>query len=813
MTTRHEQTRYVRIWIALSLAASILAIWLVSLGDVWAAGGDETAPQAPSQSMVGINGNPCSYATISDAIAAASSGGTIYIPSGHIYSEMLGTIDKDLTLVAALSDCSGPDPGVMPTLTRIDGGGSSGGIWGGIATIGSNTTVTFSHLTLENATASYGGIAYVDPDGRLILDRSIVRFGTAANSGGGVRVYFDAALEVRNGSLIYFNEVTGTTSGGGGVAVYQGAMTMTESSSIGLGNGGNTSAGDGGGILLESSNLYIEDSFLGDNDAADDGGGIMAFGSSVIELHGYTTIGGGLPAYSNTATLGGGVYVAGPTAGIVLFDTSQIQGNSASEEGGGVYAAAGAYVTVEDDAGINNNSAGQKGGGVYLAGEDTRLNMIYGGGEIRENDAQGFSTGDGGGGVYLEGGASVYAEGAQIISNTTGLRGGGILVGSDAVPTQTSVILNNGALLGHNTADLGGGMYVDDGDASIVVDGSWVEWNEASTTGGGIRLFGDSEVSVINGSTISGNTAGRFGGGLAAFTGTVTFDNAAIEHNTATFDDGGGVDMSRGDLTVINSTVNFNTAGDAGGGIIASLGVDLQFYTSYGAGSNECDPFQLPAGVYCTEVRGNKAQGWGAGVYLYDTTATIVSTAFLDNVGLSPGTSPGTGLLIREGSSVVMANALLSGNGANDNNTVHVYTDGFLASYNSTYAGNLDVPLYAVSGSTVTLDGNVIWGNGSVTLLQPDVYTTTACNDSVIPLNGPGDISADPYFVTTTRGAYRLGPFSPAIDACATGTLYDLDGRSRPIDGDGDGSADYDMGAFEQIPYRHLFIPLAARES
>jgi hypothetical protein len=802
--SKPKSLKRARMAAALSLAALALTLWMIGLDAVRA------APEAP---MVGVNGASCSYATIGAAISAASDGDTVYLPSGNTYTEVLGTVSKELTFTAALSDCSAADTGTAPGQTRIDGGGGAGGTWGGLLTVALSKTVTFSHLTLENAGANYGGIAYVDPAGRLILDNAIVRYGVASTTGGGVRVYRDGALELRNGSVIHSNAVTGTQSDGGGVAVYQGAMTMTGQSQVGQRGGANVAPDDGGGILLESSTLYIDTAFVQGNAAGGLGGGIMAFGASVIELHGTAAIGGASPALSNTATSGGGVYIAGPTAGIVLHDDSVIRGNAASDEGGGVYAAGGAYVTLQDNARLRDNDADSSGGGAYLTGEDTRLNMIYGGGEIRGNEARGFAPGDGGGGAYLDRGAALYAEGAAIVSNTTGLRGGGILVGSDTAVTQTGVILNNGTLLGDNTATQGGGMYVAD-DAQVVVSGSRVEGNEATITGGGIRLFGDASLKLTAGSTISGNTAGQFAGGLGMYTGTASLDGAVVAGNTATAEDGGGLLVARGVLTLVNSTVAGNTAGGDGGGIHASLGGDVHLRASHGTGSGDCDPQQLPAGVYCSEVRGNEAQGWGAGMYLSESRATVVDTALLDNRGVTTGTSPGAAILVGQQARALLTNTLISGHGINENTAVHVYSDGALTSHHSTYAGNRDTPLYAVGTAAVTLTHNIIWENGDTASYQSGATLTTACNDTEAALSGPGDISTDPQFITTTRGMYRLGSGSPAIDACSSGVDHDLDARARPLDGDRDGTADYDMGAFEMPPGQvNIALPLVLRDA
>jgi len=69
-----------------------------------------------------------------------------------------------------------------------------------------------------------------------------------------------------------------------------------------------------------------------------------------------------------------------------------------------------------------------------------------------------------------------------------------------------------------------------------------------------------------------------------------------------------------------------------------------------------------------------------------------------------------------------------------------------------------------------------------------------------LPTTGTGNITNEPAFVDAAAGNYRLRPGSPCIDAGdssppAGGT--DLDGRTRPLDGNGDGLAAFDMGAYE----------------
>jgi hypothetical protein len=71
--------------------------------------------------------------------------------------------------------------------------------------------------------------------------------------------------------------------------------------------------------------------------------------------------------------------------------------------------------------------------------------------------------------------------------------------------------------------------------------------------------------------------------------------------------------------------------------------------------------------------------------------------------------------------------------------------------------------------------------------------------------DGPGTIVADAEFVDPAGGNFALAPTSPAIDRgteLAPGFTHDLAGAPVPVDGNGDGVAAPDAGAYEYEPGR-----------
>jgi hypothetical protein len=496
-------------------------------------------------------------------------------------------------------------------------------------------------------------------------------------------------------------------------------------------------------------------------------------------LDGFTITGGQANLGSNH---GGGLRIVDSDASVI---SNTIKGNSAFLLGGGVWVQRGAP-RLENNRIEDNLSAGPAqdafGGGVALENSQATLagnivagNVISGSGYGAGLDVNGGAVSLAGntlsengvtvvgygGGMAVRNGATTLLEGEHMEANHVDFGGGVYADGSTLLIQEATIIANKAT---RNIPGQGGGLYIL--DSAITVTNSTIRGN--STASGGGIYNADSDISVRD-STIISNNAVFDGGGI--YSGGVTIlDNVTVMGNEAG-DEGGGIfNSSIGSLVVSQSSVLSNTVDDSGGGIAVSGPITLTGVT----------------------IQGNIAAADGGGLFNDDDTATLTNVTISGNAaaGNGGGVFNNSGVMTVTNATVTSNEAGLQGHG--------LYNDEIMTLKNTIVAGN---------GDENCADNDTLVSAGH-NLEDADSCGFDPAQDDLIdadPLLAPLADNGGP----TLTHALLAG--SPAIDTADNGLCPNSDQRGlpRPIDGNDDGLAICDMGAFEFDPaFFSLYLPV-----
>jgi len=288
--------------------------------------------------------------------------------------------------------------------------------------------------------------------------------------------------------------------------------------------------------------------------------------------------------------------------------------------------------------------------------------------------------------------------------------------------------------LARNVSRSGGGLFIV--DSALTVTDSTIRLNVASESGGGLMAT----TPTLTNCSVKGNSAQDFGGGIRAVTATLS--NNTVSGNFAGLD-GGGIHVSD-TLTLTNSTISGNTASERGGGINALTVIPTN-----------------------STITGNIAGIEGGGIYC--TAAALLNCAVVENIaGTGGGLFHVAGGTFNIRSTIVALNLVgFGGNGP----------DAFGASFSS-------------QGHNLIGDGT--GSNGFTQGVSGDIVGTSAnpIDPKLGPLQNNGGL--------TQTMALNAG--SQAIDHGDNSILPPTDQRGLPRkkDGNGDGKAIVDIGAFEK---------------
>jgi len=358
-------------------------------------------------------------------------------------------------------------------------------------------------------------------------------------------------------------------------------------------------------------------------------------------------------------------------------------------------------------------------------------------------------------------------DGADVILSSLAISGGKLLNGNGGgLDVVSGTVLLVDSLVANNQAGNGGGIY---NAGALIVDHSTIRSNGAITAGGGLYIappVGAGSYLTMNLTQLADNIAGFYGGGLYN-QGQAVIMTSTINLNEA-MSAGGLLNFISGTLTVESSAIAGNQAlsGDGGGIVGAGPAYSLQVANS--------------------TVSGNSAAAHGGGIEGFGGVVRLFNVTVVSNTG----------------------------------NTAHSAASGAGGGLYS-LAGEFDVVNSLVAQNTDLL-GQAPDCFGTFNVIAYDlVQNTKGCPQfDAAPGNitGTDPLLAPLSFYGGPTLTYGLKPGSPAVDAgdpagCRFGLPQlhaDQRGQPRKTDGNGDGIARCDIGAYE-LQLKQLFLPLARR--
>jgi hypothetical protein len=561
--------------------------------------------------------------------------------------------------------------------------------------------------------------------------------------------------------------------------------------------------GYGAGIRLLGDAVLEGHSLEFNDNSALDGGAMAVFENASWSLFGAPglptrfsgnlalRVGGLGGAIYHNSTGSGSINDSPAERGLVEFRDNQalpLSGPATSGEGGAIYVDADSapQLSLNSPMIFESNISGSDGGAINVNRGQLSLDARVGE-QISFVNNRSYSDG----GAIRKGNSSLVLinrnagdHGTVLFSgNVADAKGGSIAsFGAGELRIQAPVQFVNASQVA--TADYGGQIYA----FASAVEQSTVELQGWDGSGRGI---------VIAGGYAEFEGGGAYLNGVDATLDWVQFGLPTQPNRV--FVSGGANLVATGsgtDVTLRNSSLRYGrqaTSGGNGHGLLVRSGAQALMESVYGVSGTPptpgeawpCEAATLGHDNHCSEIADNgDTNTLAGGVYVETNAQLSLSGVSIDRNQGTPG-----GVMIENGGSIIAQNVRISRNSGG----IALLAGAQMLAEHLTVAGNTGTAIELADASTTSMDlsRSIVWGNTGGIVKGAQASLTADCNISQTAAYG---LNADPQFVDSVRGLYRIGGGSSALDHCpGSSSMIDLDGDARPQ------GMNYDAGAFEGL--------------